>query len=542
MSSLLVLAPMRMEARAVSGARVAGVRVARVGVGRRAAHGGASAVRRGAEADGRGAGAGAAVGRGAGAGGAVAVMGVAGGLVEDLAPGALVVADRLLDETGQPVGDAPFTSAPLVAAALRRAGLTVRVGPIVCPDRPVLRRASRDALAAHGALAVDMESAAALSGVAGSAAALSGVAGSAAALSSVGFDRPVAVVRAVSDTPSHGLLSPAIVPGGLAALRALRAAVPAVASWAAAAGPRTVLLAGPRSFCAGVERAIQTVERALDRWGAPVYVRRQIVHNRHVVADLEARGAIFVQELDEVPDGATVVFSAHGVAPEVRAAAAVRDLQVVDATCPLVARVHTEVRRFRDRGLQVVLVGHAGHDETEGTLGEAPDIQLVSTPADVAHVRASDPSRVAYVTQTTLAPDDVAGVVDALQDRFPALVGPHAADICYATQNRQDAVKAMVGDCDLLLVVGSGNSSNTARLAEVARRAGCRAELIDDETDIEPDWLLGANTIGLTAGASAPSVLVDRVVSALSGLGPVSVSERLLKTEAVSFPLPVEVR
>ncbi|MBO0732395.1 MAG: 4-hydroxy-3-methylbut-2-enyl diphosphate reductase, partial [Acidimicrobiaceae bacterium] len=228
--------------------------------------------------------------------------------------------------------------------------------------------------------------------------------------------------------------------------------------------------------------------------------------------------------------------------PAVRAAAAGRDLQVIDATCPLVARVHTEVRRFRDRGYQVVLIGHDGHDETEGTLGEADDIQLVSTAADVAAVRPGDPERVAYVTQTTLAPDDVAGVVDALRDRFPTLVGPHAADICYATQNRQDAVKAMVGDCDLLLVVGSRNSSNTARLAEVARRAGCRAELIDDETDIDPRWLAGAHAVGVTAGASAPSALVDRVVSALSSLGPVSLEERSLRTEAVAFPLPVEVR
>jgi 4-hydroxy-3-methylbut-2-enyl diphosphate reductase len=337
-------------------------------------------------------------------------------------------------------------------------------------------------------------------------------------------------------------MSPAIIRGGWRALKALRAAAPVLDDWAAAIGPKTVLLAGPRSFCAGVERAIETVERVLARHGSPVYVRRQIVHNRHVVRDLERRGAIFVHELDEVPDGATVVFSAHGVAPAVRTEASRRGLDVVDATCPLVAKVHREVQRFQARGYQVVLIGHAGHDETEGTLGEGGGVTLVEDQADVAALEVEDPDRLAYVTQTTLSPDDVAGLVGGLTERFPAIVGPHAADVCYATQNRQDAVQAIAGACDLLLVIGSANSSNTARLAEVATRAGCRAELLEDETELDLTWLRGASTIGVTAGASAPPALVDRVVGALATLGPLKIEERAVRHEQVNFPLPAEVR
>jgi 4-hydroxy-3-methylbut-2-enyl diphosphate reductase len=303
-------------------------------------------------------------------------------------------------------------------------------------------------------------------------------------------------------------------------------------------GPR-VLLAGPRSFCAGVERAIETVEQAIARFGAPVYVRRQIVHNRHVVGELETRGAVFVHELDEVPDGATVVFSAHGVAPAVHETARTRGMRVVDATCPLVAKVHHEVRRFTERGYQVVLIGHHGHDETEGTLGEAPGVALVENPADVAALDVRDPEKVAYITQTTLSPQDVAGVVRELSNRFPSVVGPHSADICYATQNRQDAVVAMAGECDLILVVGSSNSSNAARLVEVATRAGCPARLIEDESQLGADLLRGADTVGVTAAASTPPAVVERVVTALN---PTSVEERVLRTEHVNFPLPVEVR
>ncbi|HSS09288.1 MAG TPA: 4-hydroxy-3-methylbut-2-enyl diphosphate reductase [Acidimicrobiales bacterium] len=305
---------------------------------------------------------------------------------------------------------------------------------------------------------------------------------------------------------------------------------------------RRILLAGPRSFCAGVDRAIEIVERSLDRFGPPVYVRRQIVHNLHVVRALEAKGAIFVDELDEVPADAVVVFSAHGVAPPVRSEAARRGFTVIDATCPLVAKVHTEVRRFASQGYQVVLIGHPDHDETEGTLGEASGIQIVEVPEDVAQVHTNDPTKVAYITQTTLAVDEAAETVAALRSRYPDLVGPHADDICYATQNRQDAVRAIASECDLILVIGSRNSSNSNRLVEVARRAGTRAELLDDESELEFTWLEGAATIGITAGASAPELLVDRLVETIRSLGPVTVEERLATTETVHFTLPPEVR
>jgi 4-hydroxy-3-methylbut-2-enyl diphosphate reductase len=303
-----------------------------------------------------------------------------------------------------------------------------------------------------------------------------------------------------------------------------------------------VLLPGPRSFCAGVERAISTVERALERHGEPVYVRRQIVHNRHVVDGLMERGAVFVEELSEVPDGATVILSAHGVSPQVRAEAAGRDLAVIDATCPLVSKVHHEVRKFSAKGYQVVMIGHPGHDETEGTLGEADDITLVTDRRDVAGLEVRNPDRLAYITQTTLSPADVAGIVSDLSARFPAIVGPHAADICYATQNRQDAVAAVAAECDLVLVVGSANSSNAARLVEVAQRGGAQAVLVEDDAAVPLDLLRPAVTVGVTAAASTPPHLVDRVVSAIVGLGGASVEERVTATENVNFPLPVEVR
>ncbi|GAA1499403.1 4-hydroxy-3-methylbut-2-enyl diphosphate reductase [Dactylosporangium maewongense] len=310
-----------------------------------------------------------------------------------------------------------------------------------------------------------------------------------------------------------------------------------------AAMRRTVLLAAPRSFCAGVERAIEVVERVLDAADRPVYVRKQIVHNRHVVADLEARGAVFVEELDEVPDGATVVFSAHGVAPQVRAEAEARSLRVVDATCPLVTKVHAEARRFAARGDTVVLVGHAGHEEVDGTLGEAPErTVLVESAGDVARLRVEDPSRVSYLTQTTLAADEVGEVVDALRARFPALRGPGSDDICYATTNRQEAVAAVARDADLVLVVGSANSSNSLRLVELARRLGTPAHLIDDASEIDPAWLAGARVIGLSAGASAPPHLVDEVIAALRALGPLTVEERRVAVERLQFSLPSTVR
>ncbi len=305
-------------------------------------------------------------------------------------------------------------------------------------------------------------------------------------------------------------------------------------------GMRTVLLASPRSFCAGVERAIETVEQLLDRHEGPVYVRKQIVHNTHVVDDLATRGAVFVDELDEVPPGAPVVFSAHGVAPAVHDAAAARGLDVTDATCPLVSKVHAEARRFARDGYTVVLVGHAGHEEVEGTLGEAPDSAvLVQTVDDVATLDVPDPRRVAYLTQTTLAADETATVVDALRRRFPELRGPGSDDICYATTNRQRALATVADRSDLMLVVGSENSSNSVRLAELAERHGCAARLIEDAGAIRPEWLDGVVVVGVTAGASAPPELVGDVVEALRTYGPVVVEEHETTRETVRFMTPV---
>jgi 4-hydroxy-3-methylbut-2-enyl diphosphate reductase len=333
------------------------------------------------------------------------------------------------------------------------------------------------------------------------------------------------------------------VPGGLAALRSLRLAGPALARWAAACGPRQVLLAGPRSFCAGVDRAIEIVERVLEQRGSPVYVRKQIVHNTHVVTDLEHRGAIFVDELDEVPDGATVVFSAHGVSPTVRDDAARRGLDAIDATCPLVSKVHVEARRFAAEGYQVALIGHAGHEEVEGTLGEAPEaMTLIENADDVTRLRPDDPQKVAYLMQTTLSADEADGIVGQLLSRFPSARGPGSDDICYATTNRQLAVRGIAAESDVVLVAGSANSSNSRRLVETALRAGTPAYLIDGPEDIELGWLAGASAVGITAGASAPPAVVGQIIDALSGLGPVEVSERVVATESIRFGLPKELK
>ncbi|MCP2168620.1 4-hydroxy-3-methylbut-2-enyl diphosphate reductase [Goodfellowiella coeruleoviolacea] len=307
--------------------------------------------------------------------------------------------------------------------------------------------------------------------------------------------------------------------------------------------PRRILLAGPRSFCAGVERAIEIVERALASRGAPVYVRKQIVHNAYVVDDLARRGAVFVEELDEVPDGATVVFSAHGVSPAVRAEAERRGLDVIDGTCPLVSKVHAKARRYAARGDTVVLIGHAGHEEVEGTLGEAPEsMVLVETVDQIRELSVPDPERVSYLTQTTLAVDETAEFVDALREKFPLLHEPPSEDICYATTNRQHALNAIVAEADLVLVVGSPNSSNSVRLVELSRRQGTPAHLIDRAGDIDPAWLDGVRTVGLTAGASAPPALVTEVVTALGELGPVTVEEREVTRETTHFELPWVVR
>jgi 4-hydroxy-3-methylbut-2-en-1-yl diphosphate reductase len=316
-----------------------------------------------------------------------------------------------------------------------------------------------------------------------------------------------------------------------------------VDTWLGVVGPRTVLLASPRSFCAGVERAIEIVMRALQQRQTPVYVRKQIVHNTHVVKDLERRGALFVDELDQVPDGGTVVFSAHGVSPAVREEALRRGLEVIDGTCPLVTKVHAEARRFAARGDTVVLIGHVGHEEVEGTMGQAPESTvLVEDMNDVPALDIKDVSKVSFLTQTTLAVDETAEVVEALRTRFPALRGAASEDICYATTNRQDSLRQLTADADLVLVIGSPNSSNSVRLVELARRNGTRAHLIDDAFDIRPEWLAGVATVGLTAGASAPPELVYDVIAALGGLGEVTVAECRTVRETIHFGLPSAVR
>ena len=504
MSELTVCAPLGLEARAVRrGLREAGVGAERVRVVR-TGYGPARA-------------AAAAAGIAGSAPGMLAIAGVGGALTEDLRPGDVVVATQVTDGTTV----IECASAPLLAGELRRAGLRVRTGPIVTVSH-LVQPGEHAALAATGAIAVDMESAPLLAGAAGS---------------------PVAVVRAISDTPGHSVLSPRVVPGGIAALRALRQAAPALARWAAAVGPRQALLASPRSFCAGVERAIEIVELALEQHGAPVYVRKQIVHNATVVADLEQAGAVFVDELSEVPDGAKVVFSAHGVSPEVRAEAARRGLEAVDATCPLVAKVHAEARRFAADGYLVALIGHSGHEEVEGTMGEAPaSMALVESVTDVGTLQPADPGKVAFLMQTTLAADEASGIVDAITERFPAATGPGSDDICYATTNRQRAVRAIAAESDVVLVAGSANSSNSQRLVETAQRAGTRAYLVDGAGDIQLEWLAGTTAIGIAAGASAPPAIVGQIVAALSGLGEVKTRDVVVATESVQFGLPKELR
>jgi 4-hydroxy-3-methylbut-2-enyl diphosphate reductase len=309
-----------------------------------------------------------------------------------------------------------------------------------------------------------------------------------------------------------------------------------------AAGEIEVVLAQPRGFCAGVDRAIDIVERALELHGAPIYVRHEIVHNRYVVEDLRSRGAVFIDELDQAPAGAIVVFSAHGVSRALREDAERRGLRVFDATCPLVTKVHVEVARMRAAGREIIMIGHRGHPEVEGTLGQAEGgMYLVETVQDVAELQVADPDKLAFVTQTTLSVDDAAKVADALRTRFPGIMEPKKSDICYATQNRQDAVKIMAPDCDLVLVVGSPNSSNSNRLREVAERKGAAAYLVDHPDMVQAAWLQGARRVGVTAGASAPEVLVQQVIGRLKELGAVSVRTLPGVEENVAFPLPREL-
>ncbi len=300
-----------------------------------------------------------------------------------------------------------------------------------------------------------------------------------------------------------------------------------------------VILANPRGFCAGVDRAIEIVERALAQYGAPIYVRHEVVHNRYVVEDLKAKGAIFIEELDQVPAGSTLIFSAHGVSLQVRRDAQSRGLRIFDATCPLVTKVHAQVVRMRKQGKEVVMIGHAEHPEVEGTMGQVSDgIYLIEAEADVAKLQVKDESALAYVTQTTLSVDDAARIVVALRARFPRIVGPKRDDICYATQNRQDAVKIMAPNCDLVIIVGSPNSSNSNRLREVAQNLGVEAYLVDQASEIRPEWLAGKRMIGVSSGASAPEVLVSEVLARMRALGAESIVELDGRPETIEFPLP----
>ena len=307
--------------------------------------------------------------------------------------------------------------------------------------------------------------------------------------------------------------------------------------------PEKLLLAAPRGYCAGVDRAVQTVERALELYGPPVYVRKEIVHNKHVVEQLSGRGAIFVEEESEVPEGHTVVFSAHGVAPSVHANAEARGLETIDATCPLVTKVHVEAKKFAAEGYTIVLVGHAGHEEVEGTMGEAPEhIVLIETEADVDALEVDDPDRVAFISQTTLSVDETRAIIARLRERFPNIAGPRTDDICYATTNRQMAVRQMAGECDLVLVIGSRNSSNSNRLVEVARAHGAESHLIDNESQVEEEWLAGKRIVGISSGASAPEELVQRLVAFFRARGTEDVSEFEVVQEDVRFMLPKKIR
>ncbi len=494
---IVVLAPLALEARAVrGGAPWADVR--RIGMGPRRA---ARSARLPATAGGR----------------PILIAGFCGALDPELEPGDIVLASELRGPNGTTACDDPT----ILAGVLRRGGLRVHVAPILSSDRLVTGQ-RRQELFATGAVAVDMES---------------------AWLAPTTRRRPLVVLRVVLDTSRHELRRPLQTVSGFAtAYRTLRRACSLVEEWAGSLGSREVVLGSPRASCAGVERAVEVVERVLEQRGPPVYVRKQIVHNAHVVRSLEKRGAVFVEELDEVPEGETVIFSAHGVSPAVREVAQLRRLDVIDATCPLVSKVHAEARRFAADGFDIVLVGHQGHEEVEGTMGEAPErIQVVADAEEVAELQVRDPNRVAYLTQTTLAVDETDTVVDVLRGRFPGVVGPASSDICYATQNRQDAVRALASDCDLILVVGSPNSSNSRRLVEVAERSGCRALLIGDGSGIPPVILHGVRRVGVTAGASAPEALVQAVIKAIGGLGEVIVSERAVANEDMHFKLPREV-
>ena len=497
-AQLLVLAPMRVEARAIRrGAPWS--QIEKIGMGPRRAR---AAARLTYDADRPSA----------------LIAGVCGALSPDLEPGDVVLASELRT----PDRTLPCPDPAILAGVLRRGGMRVHIGPIVSSTGLVFGARRRE-LAQSGPLAVDTESAWLVGDARGA---------------------PLTTLRVVLDTPRYEIHRPARAAiAARRAFRALREASALLEEWAAALGHREVLLAAPRASCAGVTRAVEIVERALEMRGAPVYVRKQIVHNAHVVDELERRGAVFVDEVEEVPPGATVIFSAHGVSPMVREQAAARELDVIDATCPLVAKVHAEARRFAADDFQIVLVGHSDHEEVEGTVGEAPvHTRVIASIEEARALELEGSRRVACLTQTTLAVDETASIVEALRQRRPDLVMPASEDICYATQNRQDAVRAIARQCELVLVVGSQNSSNSRRLVEVAERAGARAALIERADAIPPSLLAGVRRVGLTAGASAPELLVKQVVSALDGLGGVTLSEHTVATEATHFNLPPQVR
>jgi len=494
--TLLVLTALRAEAAAIG--REPDWVVLRTGMGREGARIGAARAQA-VEAEG------------------VAVVGVCGAAAPELRTGDVVVASEVRDPDGNVV---PTPGGAFLVRALREAGLTVHLGPIASVDHIAGPR-ERAALAAEGVIAVDMES---------------------GWLADAAAGRPLVIVRVVVDVAGRSVRDPRTLVAGTHALWVLHRVHAPLAAWGRALGDRQIVLAAPRSFCAGVDWAIKIVERTLEQRGAPVYVRKQIVHNEHVVRDLEQRGAIFVDELDEVPPGATVVFSAHGVSPAVRRDAERRRLDVIDAMCPLVGKVHAEARRFAADGSTIFFIGHEGHEEVEGTMGEAEgSMELVQDLVDAEHVLPPDPERVAYLTQTTLAVEETSAIVNALRRRFPALRGPRSDDICYATSNRQHAARTIARECDLVLVAGSATSSNSKRLVEVVEREGTPAYLVDDETHVDAAWLAGASTIGLTAGASAPEHVVQRLVTSLGALGTVEVDERTTTTEDLHFRLPKEI-
>jgi 4-hydroxy-3-methylbut-2-en-1-yl diphosphate reductase len=497
---LLLFAPLRLEAACVSPSVRSRARVIRTGMG--PARSRIAAARGLAVEDASG----------------VAIVGVCAAARPGLEPGAVVLPSELRRPDGASI---PVPANALLAASLRGAGVDVELGPLASVET-IAGPCERRYLAESGAAAVDMES---------------------AWLAAVAGGRPLAVLRTVAEPAGRELLDPRTAIAGTRALLALRRATPVLERWLDALRPRRVVLASPRSFCAGVERAIEIVELALEQRGAPVYVRKQIVHNEHVVSDLESRGAVFVDELDEIPEGATTVFSAHGVSPAVRESARERRLDVIDATCPLVSKVHAEARRFAAGGNTIILIGHGGHEEIEGTSGEAPDsIVLVENVREAERVEVDDPEHVTYLTQTTLAVDETEEILDVLRRRFPSLRGPKSDDICYATTNRQQAVREIARESDVVLVVGSQTSSNSLRLVEVSEREGTPAYLVDDELDVELDWIAGAGTIGVSAGASAPDSLVHGIVAAIAALGGAEVEETSTVSESVYFRLPKEVR